>query len=175
MNAKFKIQIIQILLSCIKDSGFMWMVHYLLPICHFSKWHIYKNGLTNVNPGSIFDFQLNFISSIITSGYKWMGMPWPCGIYITKSGLINQLSRTVSVLNVTDAAISVSRNVHSTILLWSHICQNSYDKEVESVLNCLKLALYAIEKLEALEREIGIDLWPVVGHILRAFFGNTFS
>ena len=35
---------------------------------------------------------------------------------------------------------------------------HNYDKEVESVLNCLKLALYAIEKLEALEREIGIDL-----------------
>ena len=92
-----------------------------------------------------------------------MNTQWPCGIYITKSGLINQLSRTVSVLNVTDAAISVPRNVHSTIHLWSHICQNSYDKEVESVLNCLKLALYAIEKLKALERE------------LRAFFGNTFS
>ena len=89
------------------------------------------------------------------------GYAWPCGIYITKStcSLINQLSRTVYFLNVTDSAISVSRNVHSTILLWSHICQNSYDKEVETVLKCLKLAAYAIEKLEALEREIGIDLW----------------
>ena len=34
----------------------------------------YKNGLTNVNSDSIFDFRLNFISSIITSGHKWMGM-----------------------------------------------------------------------------------------------------
>ena len=119
----------------------------------------YKNGFTDINPGPIFDFRLHFISSIITSGHKWMGLPWPCGIYITKSGLINQLSRTVSVLNVTDAAISVSRNVHSTILLWSHISKNPYDKEVESVLKCLKLASYAVEKLKALEREIGIDLW----------------
>ena len=40
----------------------------------------YKNGLTDNEPPPIFDFQLDFVSSIVTSGHKWIGVPWPCGI-----------------------------------------------------------------------------------------------
>ena len=43
----------------------------------------YKNGLTPVTPASGFYFRLDFISSIVTSGHKFIGTPWPSGIYLT--------------------------------------------------------------------------------------------
>ena len=42
----------------------------------------YKNRLTDVKPASMFDFRLDYISSVVTSGHKYIGTPWPCGIYI---------------------------------------------------------------------------------------------
>ena len=45
----------------------------------------YENSLTDLKPPPVFDFQLNFVFSIVTSGHKWIGVPWPCGIYISKT------------------------------------------------------------------------------------------
>ena len=40
-----------------------------------------KNGLLdNLEPGPVFDFRLDHVASIVTSGHKWIGAPWPCGI-----------------------------------------------------------------------------------------------
>ena len=47
----------------------------------------HRSGLTDVKPPPRFDFKLSFVSSIVTSGHKWIGVPWPCGVFITKSGL----------------------------------------------------------------------------------------
>ena len=119
----------------------------------------HKNGLTDIKSGPVFDFRLDFVMSIVTSGHKWVGVPWPCGVYITKSGLLLQSSNVISIINSSDAAISVSRNAHSLILLWSYISKNAYDTEVQSVLRCLNLVSYAVQKLKELEKEIGSDLW----------------
>ena len=119
----------------------------------------HKNGLTDIKPGPVFDFRLDFVMSIVTSGHKWVGVPWPCGVYITKSGLLLQSPDVISYMNGSDAAISVSRNAQSLILLWSYISKNAYDTEVQSVLRCLNLVSYAVQKLKELEKETGSDLW----------------
>ena len=119
----------------------------------------HKNGLTDINPCSRFDFRLDFIMSIVTSGHKWIGSPWPCGVYITKSGLLLQPSNIIPYTNCTDAAVSLSRNAHSSVLLWSFISKNSYSAQVQSVLQCLKVVSYAMQKLKEVEVEIGQDLW----------------
>ena len=36
----------------------------------------------------VFDFRLDYVCSIATSGHKWMGSPWPCGIFMTRSKLV---------------------------------------------------------------------------------------
>lgn len=45
---------------------------------------LYKNGLTDIQPASAFDFHLGFefISSITMSSHKFTGTPWPSGVYI---------------------------------------------------------------------------------------------
>ena len=45
----------------------------------------YVNGCMEQKPPPVFDFQLNFVSSIVTSGHKWISVPWLCGIYISKN------------------------------------------------------------------------------------------
>ena len=94
----------------------------------------HKNGLTDIKPGPVFDFRLDFIMSIVTSGHKWIGVPWPCGVYIIKSGLLLQPPNVISIINSSDAAISVSRNAHLSILLWSYICRNPYGNQVQSIM-----------------------------------------
>ena len=119
----------------------------------------HKNGLTDVKPGPIFDFRLDFISSIVTSGHKWIGAPWPCGIYLTKSGLIKQSSNFISYMNSADLAISLSRNAQSSVMLWSFISNNSYDVQIQIVLQCFKVLTYALKKLKTIETLTGTDLW----------------
>ena len=120
----------------------------------------YKNGLTDIKPGPMFDFRLDFISSIVTSGHKWIGSPWPCGIYITKSGLIKQSApQFISVLNSADRCIPVSRNAHSSIMLWSFISNNSYDALIQILLQSFKVLSYAMKRLKMVETITGTDLW----------------
>ena len=119
----------------------------------------YKNGLTNIKPGPVFDFRLDFISSIVTSGHKWIGSPWPCGIYITKSGMVKQSAQFISYLNSADLCIPVSRNAHSSIMLWSFISNNSYDAQIQILLQSFKVLSYALKKLKMVETITGTDLW----------------
>ena len=38
-----------------------------------------ENGLRDgMKPGPKFDFRLDFVSSIVTSGHQWIGAPFPC-------------------------------------------------------------------------------------------------
>ena len=117
----------------------------------------FRNGLTDIEPASAFDFRLDFVSSIVTSGHKYIGTPWPCGVYLTRNSLL--CSRNdIHVTGSTDTTVSLSRNAHSPILLWSHISSNSYDKQVEDIVQCQNLVQYAVRKLKELEKRTGLDL-----------------
>ena len=110
----------------------------------------YKNGLTDVEPASAFDFRLDFVSSIVTSGHKFMGTPWPTGVYLTRNKLLSSTLQSINVTGSIDTTIALSRNAHSAILLWSYISTNSYDKQVKDVLSCLYHVSYAMERLKEL-------------------------
>ena len=36
----------------------------------------HDHGFIKENPGPVFDFQLDYVSSIVVSGHKWTGSPW---------------------------------------------------------------------------------------------------
>ena len=118
----------------------------------------YKNGLTEVEPASVFDFRLDFVSSIVTSGHKYIGTPWPCGVYLTRNKLLPPRERIVLSLGSADATVSLSRNGHSPILLWSFISSNSFDTQVAHIIQCQNLVKYAVSKLKELEKEVGFNL-----------------
>ena len=115
----------------------------------------YDHGLIKEKPGPVFDFRLDFISSIVTSGHKWMGTPWPCGIFMTKTGLLMKPQESFKPFQAT---ASGSRNGLSSVMLWTYISTSSYEKEVETIAGCLQLVEYAVKRLKDLEKDLSIDL-----------------
>ena len=61
----------------------------------------YENGMIKEKPGPIFDFRLDFVCSIVTSTHKWIGAPWPCGVYLTRSSLQLRPPSDISFLEAT--------------------------------------------------------------------------
>ena len=121
----------------------------------------HENGLTELKPPPVFDFQLEFVSSIVTSGHKWIGIPWPCGIYITKTKfhLRSKEQAHITYFDSPDLTLTGGRNAHSALVLWSYISTYSYEDQARKAAESLNVAVYAEESLKKLEAEIGEDLW----------------
>jgi histidine decarboxylase len=100
-----------------------------------------------------FDFRLPFVHSIAMSGHKWIGAPWPCGIYMTRTK--NQLSPSSApgYIGSRDSTFAGSRNGFSAMLLWYYLANNSHDKLSEKAGRLDALAAYTLMKLQQLERE----------------------
>ena len=120
----------------------------------------YKNGLTELKPPPTFDFQLDFVSSIVTSGHKWIGAPWPCGIYISKTEfqLRPPEKAQISYFDSSDLTLAGSRNAHSALVLWSYISTYSYEDQAGKAIEALETAMYAEQRLKELELAIKKDL-----------------
>ena len=121
----------------------------------------HQNGLTELTPPPIFDFRLDFVSSIVTSGHKFIGIPWPCGIYISKTEfqLRSPNKAHVSFIEAPDLTLAGSRNAHSALALWSYISTYSYEEQARRAIEALKMAIYVEKKLKKLEADIKQDLW----------------
>jgi glutamate/tyrosine decarboxylase-like PLP-dependent enzyme len=39
------------------------------------------------------DFGVSQVSSMNVSGHKWTGIPWPCGVFVTRKKLVSVPSR----------------------------------------------------------------------------------
>ena len=103
----------------------------------------YVNGCMDQKPPPVFDFQLDFVSSIVTSGHKWIGVPWPCGIYISKNKfqLRPPEKAQITYIDSPDLTLSGSRNAHLALVLWSYISMYSYDKQVKMAVEAEETAL----------------------------------
>lgn len=121
----------------------------------------FKQGLIKDTPGPVFDFRLESVSSITTSSAKFIGAPWPSGIYLTRTGLQLMLpsSTLQGPLPGLEPTFSCSRNAHVSAMLWSRISLNSFKDEVKRVSDILKVADYAEAKLRNLQSELNRDLW----------------
>ena len=118
------------------------------------------NGMTELGPGPVFDFRLPFVSSIVTSGHKWMGAPWPCGIFMTRTKLVlTPSSHNADIIGTPDTTLAGSRNGTTPLLLWNYISTHSYESQVKTVLRCMDLAEYTYQSLSRLQKNIGLDLW----------------
>ena len=118
-----------------------------------------KNGLIKEKPGPVFDFRLDFVSSIVTSAHKWIGAPWPCGIYLTRSSLQLLPPTDLKYIGSPDTTLSCSRSGISVAALWTYISTHSYEKQVKKAIHTMETAAYAEQKLKELETELNQDLW----------------
>lgn len=109
--------------------------------------------------GPTFDFRLPFVSSLVTSGHKWIGAPWPCGIFMTKTKFQMRPPDNPAYIGSPDTTFAGSRNGLSAAILWSHIARTSHEKQVRKALYTEEMAAYAVTRLRDLERKLGEDLW----------------
>jgi histidine decarboxylase len=111
--------------------------------------------------GPDFDFRLSGVNSIVTSGHKWPGAPWPCGIFMTKHKYQLFPPDDPAYIGSPDTTFSGSRNGFSGIILWEFLAKTSYDEQIKKVLKCEEITKYAEEQLKKLEKDYhpGLDLY----------------
>ncbi|MGW7673981.1 pyridoxal-dependent decarboxylase [Streptomyces sp. NPDC054775] len=107
----------------------------------------------------VFDFRLPEVHSLTMSGHKWMGTPWACGVYMTRTGLQMTPPKSSEYIGAADTTFAGSRNGFSSLLLWDYLSRHSYDDLVRLAADCNQLAGYAHDRLLALQDRLGIDLW----------------
>lgn len=118
----------------------------------------FKRGLI-AQHGPAFDFRLPFVSSMVTSGHKWIGAPWPCGIFMTKTKYQMRPPDDPAYIGSPDTTFAGSRNGLSAAILWSHIARTSHEKQMRKALFTEEMAAYAVTRLRDLQQQLGEDLW----------------
>lgn len=111
--------------------------------------------------GPNFDFRLPFVHSISMSGHKWIGAPWPCGIYMTKNKYQLRPPDDPEYLGSPDTTFAGSRNGFSAMILWDYLARTSYSAQISKALYTEQMGDYAYRELKNLEIWLGKDLWVV--------------
>ncbi|MDR2796034.1 MAG: hypothetical protein LBB47_04905 [Spirochaetaceae bacterium] len=114
-----------------------------------------KRGINIPN----FDFSLPDVHSLTMSGHKWIGAPWPCGIFMSKVKYQLLPVDNPAYIGASDTTFSGSRNGLSALILWDFIARNSVEKLVSRISTDLKKAKKFVNDLERLKAQIGIDIW----------------
>ncbi|RBP85792.1 histidine decarboxylase [Marinomonas rhizomae] len=95
------------------------------------------------------------IDSISVSGHKMIGSPIPCGIVVARCENVDRISVDVDYISARDQTISGSRNAHSVLMMWCAIHSYSHSEWQQRIQTCLKMAQYAVDKLQ----RAGISAW----------------
>ena len=107
-----------------------------------------------------FDFGVEHVNSLVTSGHKWPGAPWPCGIFMTKVKYQLFPPDQPEYIGSPDTTFAGSRNGFSSIILWDYLAKHSYDKQIEKIRHCEKMASLIESRLHEVEKcHPQIDLW----------------
>ena len=109
--------------------------------------------------GPPFDFRLPQVSSIAMSGHKWIGAPWPCGIYMTRTKLQLRPPDDPVYIGARDSTFAGSRNGLSAVVLWHYLATHPFDRQIDKAVTLGARAAYAHEQLQRLQRERPEDLW----------------
>ncbi|MFD8996256.1 pyridoxal-dependent decarboxylase [Streptomyces abikoensis] len=107
----------------------------------------------------VFDFRLAEVHSLTMSAHKWMGAPWPCGVFMTRTGLQMIPPRAAEYIGSSDTTFAGSRNGLSALVLWDHLARNSYDDQIRKAVHAQRMAGHVHDRLLALQQEVAADLW----------------
>ncbi|WP_331721394.1 pyridoxal-dependent decarboxylase [Streptomyces sp. NBC_00212] len=107
----------------------------------------------------VFDFRLADVHSLTMSGHKWMGTPWACGVFMTRTGLQMTPPKSSEYIGAADTTFAGSRNGFSALLMWDYLARHSYDDQARLAADCDRLAGYAHDRLLTLQDQLGRPLW----------------
>ena len=113
-----------------------------------------------------FDFSIDAVMSIVCSLHKWIGAPWPGGIYMTRRKYQLSPPDTAGYIGSPDTTLGGSRNGFSAMLFWKYFAENGYKQNIQRAVNTEVVANKFELELRKLEAELqerfpndNVDLW----------------
>lgn len=113
-----------------------------------------------------FDFSIKAVMSIVCSMHKWVGAPWPGGIYMTRRRFQLSPPDTAGYIGSPDTTLGGSRNAFSPMLFWKYFAKNGYKKNIKRAVKTESVAAQFETELRKLEAELqerfpkeNVDLW----------------
>lgn len=94
------------------------------------------------------DFTLP-IDSLTFSGHKFLGVPFPCGVVLTRKQYIAGIQQSIEYIGSKDATLTGSRNGHAALFLWYAIQRLGKKGIAAWVKQCEVNARYLYQKLQA--------------------------
>lgn len=135
-----------------KRTGYWFHVDGALGAVYAPLLERARNTRPEFNAMPSFDFR-NPIQSIAISCHKFIGTPWPMGVYMTRTKYLLNFD-TVSYISSTDSTLSGSRNGFSSLVIWHHLMTHSNDDEIKKILSMMDMCKMAYEKLENLQKKL---------------------
>lgn len=113
-----------------------------------------------------FDFSIDAVMSIVTSMHKWIGAPWPGGIYMTRKKFQLSPPDTAGYIGSPDTTLGGSRNGFSAMLFWKYFARNGYTANINRAVETEIVAAQFESELRKLEGDLqkrfpddDVDLW----------------
>ena len=122
------------------------------------KYHLHADGALM---GFVLPFLYNdlsfsrYINSISISGHKFLGVPFPCGIFMVEKKFKEYIVQKVEYISSLDATIMGSRNGHAPLFLNNCIKKKGMDGFREDIYQCL----YRAQWFTNLMKSKGIKAW----------------
>lgn len=109
-----------------------------------------------------FDFGLPWpgINSIVASGHKYPGCPWPSGVFMTRRKYQLKPPPMPAYTGSPDTTFAGSRNAFSAAVLWNFFAKHSFRDQVEMAARCHDMAkktAKALRRVDARLRKRGKD------------------
>jgi len=101
----------------------------------------------------VFDFRLPEVMSISVSPYKWLGSPWPYGLFMTRKSFYSAGAHRPHYIGSYDTTISGSRSGFSAIMLWDKLTALGKKGLIDLAFRNETLSLYAYQQLCELSNE----------------------
>lgn len=87
------------------------------------------------------------IHSISISGHKFLGIPFPCGVFIMEKRFLEKVTNNIEYIGSKDCTVSGSRNGHSPLLLQHIITKKTYQEFRADIDKCIELSEYLVGKI----------------------------
>lgn len=121
--------------------------------------------------GPVFDFRNETVMSIGCSLHKWIGAPFPSGIYMTRTGYQLMPPDTAGYIGSADTTLGGSRSGLAPIVFWDYLSRMSYEDNMRKALDTEKVSGYLEGRLRDLEAKLQgkfgpqVDLWIARSHL----------
>jgi histidine decarboxylase len=117
-----------------------------------------------------FDFRIPQVCSICASPYKWIGAPFPFGVYLTRGQFRLQPPVHPKYIGSPDSTFSGSRSGLACVYAWHYFSTKTHTDHLQEVTALQKVVDYAYTELKKLEGRLHIGEKP-----FQVFLFNTFA